>query len=258
MSSSRGIQLVDRLQHVRPGSCCRRRQATTVNSSKKGNAPRQVVVGIDLGTTNSAVAYVENGKPRCIPNGDGDRITPSVVTFLPDGSAAVGKRARQLAATHPSTSFYSVKRLIGRTFEDPVVQEELSRVAYPVCPATTMHRPKPCTQQARFVLPKLSLGSMQSLYLAAPHVPWRSSPGAHALPCPRAPRLPCTPCFTHATGWWPQVSKDGQGLVTLPCPAVSRGFIYPEEVSAQVPHVTAGQGACQGASMAGRCARCAG
>lgn len=61
---------------------------------------RQFVVGIDLGTTNSAVAYVENGKPKCIPNADGDKITPSVVTFLPGicGAHSFGSQAN---TAHP-------------------------------------------------------------------------------------------------------------------------------------------------------------
>lgn len=86
-------------------------------------------MGIDLGTTNSAVARIKDGKPVCIANAAGDTLTPSVVAFLEDGSSLVGKDARRRPG--PNT-FYSVKRLIGRTFEDPVVQEEAGRLAYQV------------------------------------------------------------------------------------------------------------------------------
>ena len=98
----------------------------------RGGKKPEVVVGIDLGTTNSAVAYIENGKPRTIPNSERERITPSIVTFLPDGEVLVGKPAKRVAAQHPTDTFYSVKRLIGRPFSDPAVQEELPRLAYKV------------------------------------------------------------------------------------------------------------------------------
>lgn len=149
---------------------------------------REVCVGIDLGTTNSAVAYVEGDRPRCIPNSDGARIMPSVVTFAPGGEVAVGRQARRWAranrlpppgsslvgaaqgqqapciqqhgccqrccypglhpglhlttlhllrthreaARHASTTYSSTKRLIGRRFDDPVVQEELPRLPFKV------------------------------------------------------------------------------------------------------------------------------
>lgn len=93
---------------------------------------KEVVVGIDLGTTNSAVAYIEGGKPKCIPNQAGDKVTPSVVCFTPEGDAVVGKAARRLAASQPDNTFYSVKRVIGRAFDDPVVTDEAKRLAYKV------------------------------------------------------------------------------------------------------------------------------
>ncbi len=96
-------------------------------------APREVVVGIDLGTTNSAIAWMEGrNKPRCIPNRDGERVTPSVVSFLPGGDVVVGKAARKLQAAQPHSTYYSVKRLIGRPAADPVVKEEAQRVAFKV------------------------------------------------------------------------------------------------------------------------------
>eukprot|EP00798_Chlamydomonas_sp_ICE-L_P030049 gene30049-35020_t len=130
-------------------------------STQDSDEPREVVVGIDLGTTNSCIAIMNKGKPVCIPNSLGEPTTPSVVTFLPNGEVLVGKAARRMAATHPAVTYSSVKRLIGRRFADPLVQEEL-------------------------------------------------------------PRLPF------------RVSPDQEGMVVLGCTSVDRGFIYPEEVSAQV------------------------
>jgi molecular chaperone DnaK (HSP70) len=92
-------------------------------------AAKELVVGIDLGTTNSAVACIKKGKPVCLPNKHGDTLTPSVVHFGPDGEPVVGKEAKKLAA---DTTYYSVKRLIGRAYSDPVVQEEQQRLAYKV------------------------------------------------------------------------------------------------------------------------------
>ncbi|GFR43024.1 hypothetical protein Agub_g4025, partial [Astrephomene gubernaculifera] len=122
---------------------------------------RELVVGIDLGTTNSAVAYIENGRPKCIPNADGETITPSVVSVLEDGEVVVGRAAQRLAVSHPHTTYYSVKRLIGRPYDDPAVQEEAARLPYKVC-------------------------------------------------------------------------RDEEGGVVLECPHVEPGYLYPEEVSAQV------------------------
>ena len=72
------------------------------------------VVGIDLGTTNSLVAILEDGGPRVLPDPDtGARLLPSAVSFLPDGEIVVGQRARQLAAEHPLDTILSVKRFMG-------------------------------------------------------------------------------------------------------------------------------------------------
>jgi molecular chaperone DnaK (HSP70) len=84
-----------------------------VQAKQRTFAKKEVVVGIDLGTTNSAVAYIKKGKPVCIPNSDGDNTTPSVVTILPEGEVLVGKKARKQATASPDTTYYSVKRLIG-------------------------------------------------------------------------------------------------------------------------------------------------
>ncbi len=95
-------------------------------------ASREIVVGIDLGTTNSAVAYIVDGQPVCIPNSLGDTLTPSIVSFQSDGTTTVGRAAKQAQAKSPSTTYYSVKRLIGRRWSDPAVQEEAKRLAYTV------------------------------------------------------------------------------------------------------------------------------
>lgn len=96
------------------------------------SAGKEVVVGIDLGTTNSAVAHMVDGQPVCIPNSLGDTLTPSVVSFQPDGTTLVGRAAKQAQSNNPSTTYYSVKRLIGRSWSDAVVQDEMRRLAYPV------------------------------------------------------------------------------------------------------------------------------
>ncbi len=88
------------------------------------------IVGIDLGTTNSVVAVMEGGEVKVIPNEEGDRITPSVVAFTKDGEILVGQVAKRQAITNPENTIYSIKRFIGRRWEE--VQEEAKRVPYKV------------------------------------------------------------------------------------------------------------------------------
>src|ERR1700685_1367143 len=76
-------------------------------------------IGIDLGTTNSLVAYVSNERPVAIGNCDLEVLAPSVVTYLPDGEIAVGTRAARLASEYPRDTFVSVKRFMGRGAGDP-------------------------------------------------------------------------------------------------------------------------------------------
>ncbi len=83
------------------------------------------IIGIDLGTTNSAVAFMEGGSPSVIPNSEGARTTPSVIAILPDKSRAVGISAKNQMVLNPKGTFYSIKRLIGRNFNDPEVQRDL-------------------------------------------------------------------------------------------------------------------------------------
>ena len=113
--------------------CCHRGPCALPSAkSPPPNRAQEVAVGIDLGTTNSAIAILEKGKPRCIPNAEGSTVTPSVVAFTKDGGVYVGSQARKLAVQNPTTTYYSVKRLIGRDFSDPVVPEEIPRLAYKV------------------------------------------------------------------------------------------------------------------------------
>ena len=88
------------------------------------------VIGIDLGTTNSCVAVMEGDKPRVIENSEGDRTTPSIVAFSKDDEVLVGQSAKRQAVTNPKNTLFAVKRLIGRRFEDDVVQRDIEMVPY--------------------------------------------------------------------------------------------------------------------------------
>ncbi len=93
------------------------------------------VIGIDLGTTNSCVAIMEGGKPRVIENSEGDRTTPSIVAFTKDGEVLVGQSAKRQAVTNPQNTLFAIKRLIGRRFEDDVVQKDVGMVPYKIVKA---------------------------------------------------------------------------------------------------------------------------
>src|SRR3990170_1753384 len=93
------------------------------------------IIGIDLGTTNSCVAVMEGGKVRVIENSEGDRTTPSVVAFTGDGEVVVGQVAKRQAITNPANTLHAVKRLIGRKFEDDVVQRDIKMVPYKIVKA---------------------------------------------------------------------------------------------------------------------------
>jgi molecular chaperone DnaK len=90
------------------------------------------IIGIDLGTTNSCVAIMEGGKPRVIENSEGDRTTPSVVAFTKDNEVIVGQPAKRQAVTNPHNTLFAVKRLIGRKFDDEVVQRDIKMVPYKI------------------------------------------------------------------------------------------------------------------------------
>src|SRR4030088_1759181 len=93
------------------------------------------IIGIDLGTTNSCVAIMEGGKPRVIENSEGDRTTPSIVAFTKDDEVLVGQSAKRQAVTNSHNTLFAVKRLIGRKFEDEVVQRDIKMVSYKIVKA---------------------------------------------------------------------------------------------------------------------------
>ena len=90
------------------------------------------VIGIDLGTTNSCVAIMENGDPNVLANAEGSRTTPSVVAFADSGERLVGQIARRQAITNPENTIFAVKRLIGRRSDDPMVQKASSLLPYKI------------------------------------------------------------------------------------------------------------------------------
>src|ERR671931_1807563 len=91
------------------------------------------VIGIDLGTTNSCVSVMEGGEPKVIPNAEGFRTTPSVVAFSKSGERLVGVVARRQAVTNPKNTVYSIKRFMGRKYDE--VHEEEHRVPYKIMKA---------------------------------------------------------------------------------------------------------------------------
>jgi molecular chaperone DnaK len=93
------------------------------------------VIGIDLGTTNSCVAFIENGEPVVIPNAEGSRTTPSVIAFTKDGERRVGSVAKRQGVTNPENTIYAVKRLMGRRFESDEAKRHATAVPYRVVQA---------------------------------------------------------------------------------------------------------------------------
>ncbi|MCS7295459.1 MAG: Hsp70 family protein, partial [Dehalococcoidia bacterium] len=93
------------------------------------------VLGIDLGTTNSCMAVMEGGEPVVIPNAEGGRTTPSVVAVTKTGERLVGQIAKRQAITNPENTIFSIKRFMGRKFNDPEVQRTMKLVPYKVVPA---------------------------------------------------------------------------------------------------------------------------
>src|SRR5687768_8068273 len=87
-------------------------------------------IGIDLGTTNSVMATIEGGEPVVIPNAEGERLTPSVVAISNSGERLVGRFARRQAVTNPENTIFSVKRFMGRKFNDPAVERDKKLVPY--------------------------------------------------------------------------------------------------------------------------------
>ncbi len=98
----------------------------------KGIPSMGKVIGIDLGTTNSCVAVMEGSTPKVIENSEGARTTPSIVAITDDGERLVGQPAKRQAVTNPERTFFAIKRLIGRTFDDPMTQKDMHLVPYKI------------------------------------------------------------------------------------------------------------------------------
>jgi molecular chaperone DnaK len=94
------------------------------------------VIGIDLGTTNSCVAVMEGTTPKVIENAEGARTTPSIVAFTDDGERLVGQPAKRQGVTNPERTFFAIKRLIGRTFDDPMTKKDMGLVPYKIIRAS--------------------------------------------------------------------------------------------------------------------------
>ncbi|MGA7383701.1 MAG: molecular chaperone DnaK [Methylocella sp.] len=94
------------------------------------------VIGIDLGTTNSCVAIMEGATPKVIENAEGARTTPSIVAFTDDGERLVGQPAKRQGVTNPERTFFAIKRLIGRTFDDPMTKKDMGLVPYKIIRAS--------------------------------------------------------------------------------------------------------------------------
>ncbi|MFZ3178781.1 MAG: molecular chaperone DnaK [Methylocystis silviterrae] len=90
------------------------------------------IIGIDLGTTNSCVAVMEGSSPKVIENAEGARTTPSIVAFTDDGERLVGQPAKRQAVTNPDKTFFAIKRLIGRTYDDPMTKKDMGLVPYKI------------------------------------------------------------------------------------------------------------------------------
>ena len=93
------------------------------------------IIGIDLGTTNSCVAIMENGKTKVIENAEGTRTTPSIIAYMEDGEVLVGAPAKRQAVTNPTNTLYGVKRLIGRNFDEKMVQKDIAMVPFKIVKA---------------------------------------------------------------------------------------------------------------------------
>ncbi|GAA0696436.1 molecular chaperone DnaK [Marinobacterium maritimum] len=93
------------------------------------------IIGIDLGTTNSCVAILDGEKTKVIENAEGDRTTPSIIAYTNDGETLVGQPAKRQAVTNPDNTLFAIKRLIGRRFDDKVVQKDIKMVPYKITAA---------------------------------------------------------------------------------------------------------------------------
>src|SRR6478735_3015501 len=92
----------------------------------------EVIIGIDLGTTNSVVAIVDNGSPKVIPNKLGQRLTPSMVAITDSGKRLIGHLAKRQAITNAENTVYAAKRLIGRKWNSPQVKQVVQSASYKI------------------------------------------------------------------------------------------------------------------------------
>ena len=90
------------------------------------------ILGIDLGTTNSAMAYVEGGTPKVIENAEGARTTPSVVALAKNGERLVGLLAKRQAITNPANTVFGIKRLMGHRFEEPAIKRDVEMAPFKI------------------------------------------------------------------------------------------------------------------------------
>jgi molecular chaperone DnaK len=120
---------------IRDASFSGRCQGPVGLPKKKGRNMGKVI-GIDLGTTNSCVAVMEGATPKVIENAEGMRTTPSIVAFSDDGERLVGQPAKRQAVTNPERTFFAVKRLIGRRYDDPMVEKDKKLVPYKIMRAS--------------------------------------------------------------------------------------------------------------------------
>ena len=93
------------------------------------------IIGIDLGTTNSCVAVMDAGEAKVIENAEGDRTTPSIIAYSNEAETLVGQPAKRQAVTNPDNTLFAIKRLIGRQFDDDVVQKDIKMVPYKIIKA---------------------------------------------------------------------------------------------------------------------------
>ena len=90
------------------------------------------VIGIDLGTTNSCISIMDGKDPKVIENAEGSRTTPSIISFGSDEEKLVGQPAKRQGVTNPENTFFAIKRLIGRSFEDPTVKKDADMVPFKI------------------------------------------------------------------------------------------------------------------------------
>lgn len=123
------------LSHVLRSAATHSRSCAVVRAAPSRLASTKVtgsVIGIDLGTTNSCLSVMDGKTPRVIENAEGARTTPSVVAFGKDGELLVGVAAKRQAVVNPANTFYATKRLIGRKFDDPQIQEMIKTSSFKI------------------------------------------------------------------------------------------------------------------------------